>query len=229
MSEVPVIAIDGPAGAGKGVVARYLAGRLGWRRLDSGALYRACALALLRAGLDRSGEHRIAECLAGCRLGFEAAPDGDRVYLNGEDVSARIRSEEVGVAASRVAPLAVVRRFLLPWQRDFRREPGLVAEGRDMASVVFPNAPLQIYLTATAVKRAERRHNQLKQKGISANMQSLIRDLAKRDRRDSARALAPLKVARRAVVLDTTELDVRQSKLAAWRLVVEAWPGNAPG
>ena len=229
MTDVPVIAIDGPAGAGKGVVARHLAERLGWRRLDSGALYRASTLALLRAGLDQADEGRIAAHLAGCRLGFEATPDGDIVYLNDEDVSTAIRSEEVGVAASRVAPLPTVRQFLLPWQRFFRREPGLVAEGRDMASVVFPDAELRIYLTASLEKRAERRHNQLKQKGIDANIRDLIRDLAERDCRDSVRALAPLKLVRHAVVLDTSELDVPQTKIAAWRLVTEVWPVKAAG
>ena len=227
MTDVPVLAIDGPAGAGKGVVARYLAERLGWGRLDSGALYRACTLALLSAGLDQADEEHIAEYLADCRLGFEAKSDGDIVYLNGEDVSTAIRSEEVGVAASRIAPLPVVRQFLLPWQRSFRREPGLVAEGRDMASVVFPDAPLQIYLTATPEKRARRRHKQLKQKGIDANIHDLIRDLTERDRRDSVRTLAPLRVVRHAVVLDTTAMDVRQSKLAAWRLVTDIWPEQA--
>ena len=229
MAEVPVIAIDGPAGAGKGVVARHLAERLGWRRLDSGALYRASALALLRAGLVEAGEARIAAHLADCRLDFEAAPDGDRVFLNGKDVSAAIRTEEVGVAASRIAPLAAVRQYLLPWQRSFRRDPGLVAEGRDMASVVFPDAPLQIYLTASPRKRAQRRHNQLKQKGINASMADLIRDLEDRDRRDLGRKLAPLKRVRHAVELDTTALDVEQTKFAAWRLVTEVWPDKAAG
>lgn len=224
---VPVIAIDGPAGAGKGVVARYLAGRLVWRRLDSGALYRAVSLSLLRAGLVEAGEARIDAHLNGCRLDFEGTPDGDVVRLNGEDVSAAIRSEEVGKAASVVAPLAAVRNYLLPWQRSFRKAPGLVAEGRDMASVVFPDAPLRIYLTATPEERARRRHKQLKQKGINANMRDLIRDLTDRDHRDSARTLAPLKVMPHAVVMDTTKLDVRQTTKEAWRLVTEVWPEKA--
>ena len=228
-AEAPVIAIDGPAGAGKGVVASYLAERLGWRRLDSGALYRTVALALLREGLVDAAEARIAAYLKNCRFEFEATPDGDRVFLSGEDVSAEIRSEKVGVAASRVARLAAVRRFLLPRQRRFRQAPGLVAEGRDMASVVFPDAPLRIYLHASPEKRAERRHKQLKQKGINASIADLIRDLAERDRRDSDRLLAPLKQVRQAEVLDTTALNVRETKDAAWRLVTEAWPERTAG
>lgn len=224
---MPVIAIDGPGGAGKGVVARYLAGRLGWRRLDSGALYRAVSLSLLRAGLVEAGEARIDAHLSECRLDFEGTPDGDVVHLNGEDVSVAIRGEDVGVAASVVAPLAAVRNYLLPWQRSFRKAPGLVAEGRDMASVVFPDAPLRIYLTATPEERARRRHKQLKQKGINANMRDLIRDLTDRDHRDSARTLAPLKVVPHAVVLDTTKLDIRQTRTEAWRLVTEVWPEKA--
>ncbi len=231
-AEAPVIAIDGPAGAGKGVVAGYLAARLGWRRLDSGALYRALALALLREGLAEADETRIAVFLKRCRLDFvdfQASPDGDRVFLNGEDASAEIRSEKVGTAASRVAPLAAVRGFLLSRQRQFRQAPGLVAEGRDMASVVFPDALLKIYLQASIEKRAGRRYKQLKKKGISANMASLIRDLAERDRRDSDRPLAPLKQAPEAEVLDTTALNIRETKDAAWRLVTGVWPELAAG
>ena len=228
-SRVPVIAIDGPAGAGKGVVSRYLAKRLGWRRLDSGALYRAVSLWLLRAGLVHSREDMIAGQLAQCPPELKATRDGEVVRLNGEDVSAEIRTEEVGVAASAVAPLPAVRSFLLPLQRSFREPPGLVAEGRDMASVVFPDAALSIYLTATPGERAKRRHNQLMQKGIDANMRDLIRDLAERDHRDSARELAPLKVVRRAMVLDTTLLDVEETGNAAWRLVTEVWPEQSAG
>ncbi|MXW72830.1 MAG: (d)CMP kinase, partial [Chromatiales bacterium] len=182
------------------MIARYLAKRLGWRRLDSGALYRAVSLSLLRAGLVHAGEARIAAHLADSPPELEAARDGEVIYLNGEDVSSAIREEETGVAASVVAPLPAVRNFLLKRQRAFRREPGLVAEGRDMASVVFPDAELRIYLTATPEERARRRHNQLKQKGINANMRDLIRDLTDRDHRDSARTLAPLKVVPHAVV-----------------------------
>ena len=227
--EAPVISIDGPASAGKGVVAAYLAKRLGWRRLDSGAMYRTVALALLREGLADAQESRIEAYLKNCRFDYEADPDGDRVFLNGEDLSAEIRTEKVAVAASAIAGLGAVRRFLLPRQRRFRRMPGLVAEGRDMASVVFPDAPLTIYLQASLEKRAQRRHKQLKQKGISANMPDLIRDLAERDRRDRDRPLAPLKKVRQAEVLDTTALSVRETKDAAWRLVREVWPDKAAG
>ena len=224
-----MICIDGPAGAGKGVVAGYLAGRLGWRYLDSGALYRTVALALLRGGLMDADESRIEAYLRECRFEFNAAAEGNRVLLNGADLSAEIRTESVGVAASQIASLSVVRRFLLVRQRRFRRMPGLVAEGRDMASVVFPDAPLRIYLHASLEKRAERRHKQLKQKGINANMDDLIRDLAARDRRDRDRSLAPLKKARQAEVLDTTALTVLETRDAAWCLVTEVWPGMAAG
>lgn len=224
---MPVIAIDGPAAAGKGVIARYLAERLGWRRLDSGALYRAVSLSLLRADLVHAGEGRIAAHLSESPPELEASRDGEATCLDGEDVSAAIRAEETGVAASVVAPLAAVRNFLLQRQRSFRMQPGLVAEGRDMASVVFPDAQLRIYLTATPEERAWRRHKQLKQKGINANMRDLIRDLTDRDHRDSVRTLAPLKVAPDAVVLDTTELDIRQTRTEAWRLVTEVWPEQA--
>ena len=224
---VPVIAIDGPGGAGKGVIARYLAERLGWQRLDSGALYRAVSLSLLRSGLIHAAEDRIAAHLSQSPPEVQASRDGEATYLDGEDVSAAIRAEETGVAASVVAPLAAVRNFLLERQRAFRVEPGLVAEGRDMASVVFPDAQLQIFLTATPEERARRRHKQLKQKGINANMRDLIRDLTDRDHRDSARTLAPLKVVPHAVVLDTTRLDIRQTRKEAWRLVTEVWPEKA--
>ena len=209
------------------MIARYLAKRMGWRRLDSGALYRAVSLSLLRAGLVHAAETRIAAHLSESPPELEATRDGEIIYLNGEDISSAIREEETGVAASVVAPLATVRDFLLKRQRAFRRQPGLVAEGRDMASVVFPDAELQIYLTATPEERARRRHNQLKQKGINANMRDLIRDLTDRDQRDSARTLAPLKVVPHALVLDTTKLDIRQTRTEAWRLVTEVWPEKA--
>ena len=224
---MPVIAIDGPAAAGKGVIARYLAERLDWRRLDSGALYRAVSLSLLRADLVHVGEAKIAAHLEHSPPELEATRDGEVIYLNGEDVSSAIREEETGVAASVVAPLATVRNFLLQRQRAFRKAPGLVAEGRDMASVVFPDAELKIYLKATPEERAKRRHKQLKQKGINANMRDLIRDLTDRDHRDSARTLAPLKVVPHAVVLDTTTQDIRKTRNEAWRLVTKVWPEMA--
>ena len=220
----PVIAIDGPAAAGKGVIARYLAQRLDWPRLDSGALYRAVSLSLLRAGLIDAEEAAIADHLAQSPLELQVSRDGERICLNGEDVSRAIREEETGLAASAVAPLPAVRNFLLARQRAFRCWPGLVAEGRDMASVVFPDAQLRIYLTATPEERARRRHKQLKQKGINANMRDLIRDLSDRDQRDSDRALAPLKAVPGAVVLDTTAQETRDTQNKAWRLVTKVWP-----
>jgi len=173
--------------------------------------------------------------LLGLCAGLDRASSGS-VSLDGvdlgrldEDRRAQLRSEKVGTAASRVAPLAAVRGFLLSRQRQFRQAPGLVAEGRDMASVVFPDALLKIYLQASIEKRAGRRYKQLKKKGISANMASLIRDLAERDRRDSDRPLAPLKQAPEAEVLDTTALNIRETKDAAWCLVTGVWPELAAG
>ncbi|THF64237.1 bifunctional 3-phosphoshikimate 1-carboxyvinyltransferase/cytidylate kinase [Pseudothauera rhizosphaerae] len=204
---VPVLAIDGPSASGKGTVAARVAQALGWHYLDSGSLYRLVALAALRAGVALEEEGRLAALAAALPASFE---DG-RVLLDGADVTDDIRSEACSAGASKVAALPAVRAALLDRQRDYRAAPGLVAEGRDMGSVVFPDAALKVFLTATAEARAERRYKQLMAKGMAANMQSLLKDLHERDARDAARPVAPLKKLPDAVLLDTTNLDVEQA------------------
>jgi len=209
VSAVPVIAIDGPSGSGKGTVSRRVAQALGWHWLDSGALYRLVGLAGERAGLapdDRAGHAALAEAMA---VRFEATPEGEeRVWLSGRDVTRDIRSEQAGELASRVAAWAAVRTGLLNRQRAFRIAPGLVADGRDMGSVVFPDAYLKVYLTASAEERARRRHKQLKDKGLDVSLAALSREIAERDHRDATRTVAPLKVTADAVLLDSTQLAV---------------------
>ena len=204
---VPLIAIDGPTASGKGTVAQRVAQVLGWAYLDSGALYRLCALAALRAGVDLDDEAGLAALAAALPARFV---DG-RIELDGHDVTEAIRDEAVGNAASRIAVLPALRASLLGLQRSFRRPPGLVADGRDMGTVVFPDATLKVFLTATAESRAERRYKQLIEKGFSANLADLLRDLQQRDERDANRAVAPLRPAEGAVVIDSTHLDIDQT------------------
>jgi cytidylate kinase len=199
---VPVIAIDGPAASGKGTIAQGVAEALGFRYLDSGSLYRLVALEAIRRKVPFDDEPRLAALADGLELDFSRG----RVLLSGQDVTDAIRAEDVSAAASKVAVLPRVRVALLTRQRAFRAPPGLVAEGRDMGTVVFPDASLKIYLTASAEARASRRHKQLIDKGNSITIQGLLRDIRERDERDSARAEAPLKTAADAIVLDTTEL-----------------------
>jgi cytidylate kinase len=201
----PVIAIDGPVGSGKGTIARRVARVLGWHLLDSGALYRLVALAAMKRGIPLEDESRLAHLAATLSVRFE--PDeqgGERVFLEGEEVTSEIRAEECGLGASKVASLPGVRKALLGLQREFRREPGLVADGRDMGSIVFPDATLKVYLTASAEERAKRRHKQLKDKGIDVSLPALSRDIEDRDRRDSERTVAPLKPAEDARLLDSS-------------------------
>lgn len=203
-SDTPVIAIDGPAASGKGTVARRVAGALGWHYLESGALYRLVALKTLRSGLDPDR----AEALAPLARSLDCAFVQDRLWLEGADVTDAVRDEAVSAAASRVAVHPAVRTALLDRQRAFRRPPGLVADGRDMGTVVFPDAPVKVFVTASPEERAARRHRQLAEKGIDVNIQSLLRDILDRDARDAERAAAPLKPAADATVLDTTNLSI---------------------
>ncbi len=203
----PVIAIDGPSASGKGAVAAAVARALGFHYLDSGALYRAVALAALESGTAPDDEASLRRLIAGIPLSFR----DDTILLDGRDVSAEIRTERVSTASSKVAAVPAVRAALLDLQRAFRRPPGLVAEGRDMASVVFPDAALKVFLTASPEVRAERRHKQLMEKGFSANLLDLLRDLRERDQRDQSRLLAPLQKAAGARELDTSHMSLEEA------------------
>ncbi len=204
-SETPVVAIDGPVGSGKGTIARNVAQALGWHLLDSGALYRLVGLAAVKRNMVEEGEDVLAKLVASLSIKFESDQSGnERIFLDREDVTADVRTEECGRVASFVASLSGVRAALLELQRDFRKEPGLVADGRDMGSTVFPDAVLKVYLTASAEERAKRRHKQLKDKGIDVSLPALSRDIEDRDRRDSERRVAPLRPAEDARLLDSS-------------------------
>ncbi|MEC5218544.1 cytidylate kinase [Actimicrobium sp. GrIS 1.19] len=206
-SKAPVITIDGPTASGKGTVAHRVALALGFHYLDSGALYRLTALAALRKEVDFSDEHALAKTATALHCHFS----GEHVFLANEDVSAAIRAEEVGNAASRIATFPAVRQALFGLQLNFRQPPGLVADGRDMGTVIFPHAPLKVFLTATAEARAERRYKQLIDKGFSANMHDLLQDLNERDARDANRPIAPLKPAEDAFLLDTSHMSAEKA------------------
>ena len=213
---IPVIAIDGPSASGKGTVAAEVARRLGFHYLDSGALYRLSALAALRAGTNLDDGEALARVTLAMRVEFA----GEAVRLDGADVTEALRTEEVSAAASRVAAQPLVRSSLLERQRGFRRSPGLVAEGRDMGSVVFPDAAFKVFLTASVAVRAERRHKQLMEKGMYAKMADVVEELRRRDERDTSRPVAPLKHYPDAFFLDTTGLTVDsavEEVLARWR------------
>jgi cytidylate kinase len=210
MKRVPVITIDGPGGAGKGTVSHAIARELGWHFLDSGAVYRLLALAALKRGMDlndRAGLTALAENLD---VVFPVE-GGDIVLLDGEDVGREIRTEAVGNAASQIAALTEVRASLLERQRAFRRAPGLVADGRDMGTVVFADAPVKIFLTASVEERARRRYKQLKEKGIDVKLPAVEKEIEERDRRDASRATAPMRPAEDAIVIDTSQLDIPSS------------------
>ena len=219
-SNAPVIAVDGPSASGKGTVAARVAQALGFHYLDSGALYRLVALAALRAGVDLADEAALAQVAEGLQAEFEE----HGVRLAGEDVTAALRTEEVGALASQVAARPAVRQALLRRQRAFRRSPGLVADGRDMGSIVFPDAPLKVFLTADVGTRAERRHKQLMEKGMYAKIADVVEDLRRRDERDSSRPVAPLKHYPDALFLDTTGLTADQAvdRICGW------WRERAP-
>lgn len=204
MSTVPVIAIDGPSASGKGTVAQRVATRLGFHYLDSGALYRLVAFGAAQQRVALDNEPALARLAASLDVRFH----GENIFLNQEDVTDSIRTEEVSDGSSRVAALPAVRQALRDRQRAFRQPPGLVADGRDMGSVVFPAATLKIYLTADAEERARRRYKQLIEKGMDANITTLLQDIRHRDERDSARAVAPLQRSDDASLLDTTNLSI---------------------
>lgn len=204
----PVLAVDGPGGAGKGTISRLVADRLGWHLLDSGALYRLVALDAIQRGLGLDSEPAVADLASRLDVQFLSGGDQPRVLLNGLDVTEAIRSEVAGDGASRVAALPGVRQALIERQRAFRRPPGLVADGRDMGAVIFPDAGLKVFLTASVEERARRRHKQLKDKGIDVSLSALSRDMLERDRRDSERSIAPLKPSDDARILDTTGMDI---------------------
>ncbi|AEA67750.1 MULTISPECIES: (d)CMP kinase [Pseudomonas] len=210
--KAPVITIDGPSGSGKGTVAGILARQLGWNLLDSGALYRLLAFAAANHGVDLTNEELLKALAAHLDVQFIAAADGQlqRIILEGDEVSDVIRTESVGAGASQVAALPAVREALLQRQRAFQEPPGLVADGRDMGTVVFPDAPLKIFLTASAEERARRRYLQLKGKGEDVSLSSLLDEIRARDERDTQRAVAPLKPAADAIQLDSTELSIDQ-------------------
>lgn len=201
---VPVVTIDGPSGSGKGTIAALVAERLGWLLLDSGALYRIVAAVALAREMDLGD----AQALAGMAGELDIRFDGEKVLCDGEDLSAVIRTEPVSRAASEVAALGPVRDAILDLQRSMRRAPGLVADGRDMGTVVFKDAELKIYLDASAQVRAERRYNQLKNKGLSVNFRALLANLEERDARDKGRAVSPLVPAADAMVIDSTGLSI---------------------
>jgi cytidylate kinase len=209
-----VVAIDGPSASGKGTIAKHVAEALGFHYLESGALYRLVALASLRAKIPATDGKALSSLAQGLAMEFR----DDRIFLSGQDVTDELRAEACGVRASEVAPLPELRKALLERQRSFRRPPGLVADGRDMGTVVFPDATLKVFLTASVEERARRRHKQLKDKGIHANLAALSRDLAERDARDATRASAPLKAAPDAVQLDTSELTIEQvvARVLGW-------------
>lgn len=220
---VPVITIDGPGGSGKGTVSLRLAQLLGWNLLDSGALYRLVAVSAIKAGLGQDTEAGIVGALA-ANLDAEFSVQHSRVkvLLDGEDVSEYLRTEEVSVLSSKLAVLAPVRQALVEKQRAFRQPPGLVADGRDMGTVIFTDAELKIYLTASVETRAQRRYKQLKEKGESVNLSRLFREIEERDRRDETRQLAPLRPAIDSHVIDSSELSVDEvlaSILALWKKV----------
>ena len=221
-TRAPVIAVDGPSGVGKGTLCQWLASRLGWHLLDSGALYRLTALAALRRNLALEDEAGVAAVAAGLAVEFLAGADGRlRILLDGTEVGADLRTETCGNAASRVAALPAVRAALLQRQRDFRRSPGLIADGRDMGTVVFPDAGLKLFLTASAEERARRRHKQLSEQGLDASLENLAGEIAERDARDAGRAVAPLRPAADAEMLDTTHSSIAEVGERALALAVQ--------
>jgi len=218
-NSIPVLTIDGPSGSGKGTIARNVARELGWHLLDSGALYRLVGLLAVRAGVAENDEPAIADLAANMIVRFDTDDrNQERIWLNSEDVTGDIRTEEGGRMASKVALLPAVRQALIGLQKDLRQLPGLVADGRDMGTRIFPDAGLKVFLTATTEERAKRRYKQLKDKGIDVSLPALARDIEDRDRRDSERSIAPLRPADDARVLDSSKLTIDEvtQMVLAW-------------
>jgi len=209
-THIPVVTIDGPSGVGKGTVSLRVAKYLGWHTLDSGALYRILALVALQNEVSLKDEDTLGTLAHNLEVQFVPKSDlsAIQVILNGQEVSQALRSESCGGAASQIATLAKVRQALLTRQRAFRQQPGLVADGRDMGTIVFPDAPIKFFLTASIEERAHRRYKQLKEKGINAMLSNLIKEIGERDQRDSTRTIAPLIAATEAWIIDTTEAQI---------------------
>jgi len=221
---VPVLTIDGPSGSGKGTISRQVADALGWHLLDSGALYRAVGYAAGMAGLDLSDTEAVTRCAQDTRIVFRAAKDGGetRVIINGHDATDEIRTETCGAAASAIAAIPGVRAALIDKQLSFRKAPGLVADGRDMGTVIFPDAGHKVFLTASAEERARRRYKQLKEKGLSVTLAALLREIQARDVRDAERTVAPLKPAADAVLIDSTGTPIESVVATVLALVKPA-------
>lgn len=216
----PVVAIDGPSGAGKGTIAHMVADSLNWHLLDSGALYRVAGLAAWRRGVPFDDAQALADMVLKLSITFVASPGGqERIELDGKDVAADVRTEHCGNLASKVAAVPEVRAALIAVQHGFRTWPGLVADGRDMGTVIFPDAQLKIFLTASADERARRRYKQLKQKGIDVSLSALLEDIVERDERDANRAVAPLRPAADAMMLDTTTMSIEEVVSSVLQLV----------
>jgi len=219
----PIVTIDGPAGSGKGTITERVAHNLNWSILDSGALYRLVGLAAIRNEISFTDEDKLADIAKNLDVSFKPNGDGVDVFLEGDDVSSLIRNEECGCSASKVAAIGAVRESLLDRQRRFADSEGLVADGRDMGTVVFPNAKVKIYLTASAEIRAERRLNQLKQQGIDASLSGLIRDIEERDERDMQRDVAPLIPADDAIIIDTSKFSIDEVVSSVMKAVKQAY------
>jgi cytidylate kinase len=203
-----VVTIDGPGGSGKGTIAMRLARHLGWHFLDSGALYRIVAVAAMERAIEADNEQALGELAGHLDVSFSFTDDEVEILLDGNRISGKLRSEEAGVFASKIAIIPAVRAALVQRQRAFRKFPGLVADGRDMGTVIFPDAKLKIFLTASARARADRRYKQLKEKGESVNLTRLFRDIEKRDERDMSRSISPLTPAEDAQLIDSTEMSI---------------------